>query len=139
MYHLDNYETAPAITLHFASGNVNGYYDSQNPAHEGRWEELINNAVDKHFDVLGKYAHLTFPTSRFRNNTKEGKDLIDWYDQLVYREAEFLGLMKYERMFKNRAYFHVIYKSYMYATSYRTAYHDNTCLLYTSPSPRDCS
>jgi len=126
MYHLDNYETAPAITLHFASGNVNGYYDSQNPAHEGRWEELINNAVDKHFDVLGKYAHLTFPTSRFRNNTKEGKDLIDWYDQLVYREAEFLGLIKYERMFKNRAYFHVIYKSYMYATSYRTAYHDNT-------------
>lgn len=126
MYHQDDYETLPAITLHFASGNVNGYYDSQNPAHEGRWEELINNAVDKYFDVLGKYAHLTFPTLRFRNNTKDGKALIDWYDQLVYREAEFLGLMKYDRMFKNRAYFHVIYTSYMYAAGYRTAYHDNT-------------
>ena len=29
MYHKDDYENAPEITLHFASGKVNGYYDSQ--------------------------------------------------------------------------------------------------------------
>lgn len=126
MYHPNDYQTAPDITLHFASGDVNGYYDSQNPAHEGRWKDLIDNAVDKHFDVVGQYAHLTFPTFQFRNNTKDGKALIEWYDRLVYREQEMLGLVKYDRMFKNRAYFHVIYKSYMYATSYRTAYVNNT-------------
>lgn len=126
MYHTTDYETAPAITLHFASGKVNGYFDSQNPAHEGRWNELLGASVDKYFDVLGKYAHLTFPTARFQNHTKDGKALIDLYDELVYREQEFLGLEKYGRMFKNRMYFNVMYTSYMYSTSYRTSYNETT-------------
>lgn len=126
MYHTADYETAPAITLHFASGKVNGYFDSQNPAHEGRWNELLNASVDKYFDVLGKYAHLTFPTVKFLNNTKDGKALIDWYDQLVYREQEFMGLEKYDKMFKNRMYFQVMYTSFMYSTSYRTCYNEST-------------
>lgn len=126
MYHTPDYETAPQITLHFASGKVNGYFDSQNPAHTGRWNELIRDAVDPYFDVLGKYAHLTFPTARFRNHTKDGKILIDLYDELVYREQEFLGLEKYGRMFGNRMYFNVMYKSHMYSTSYRTSYNEST-------------
>lgn len=126
MYHRPDYETAPPITLHFASGQVNGYFDSQNPMHEGRWNELLAASVDKYFDVVGKYAHLTFPTADFRNNTKEGKILIDLFDELVYREQEFLGLEKYNRMFKNRMYFNVMYTSYMYATSYRTSYNEST-------------
>lgn len=134
MYHTADYETAPVITLHFASGKVNGYFDSQNPAHEGRWNELLNASVDKYFDVLGKYAHLTFPTLKFLNNTKDGKALIDWYDQLVYREQEFMGLEKYDKMFKNRMYFQVIYTSYMYSTSYRTCYNESTLDVLTNES-----
>lgn len=134
MYHTADYETAPAITLHFASGKVNGYFDSQNPAHEGRWNELLGASVDKYFDVLGKYAHLTFPTAKFQNNTKDGKALIDWYDQLVYREQEFQGLEKYGKMFKNRMYFNVMYTSYMYSTSYRTSYNESTLDALTNES-----
>lgn len=134
MYHTADYETAPAITLHFASGKVNGYFDSQNPAHEGRWNELLGASVDKYFDVLGKYAHLTFPTAKFQNNTKDGKALIDWYDQLVYREQEFQGLEKYSKMFKNRMYFNVMYTSYMYSTSYRTSYNESTLDALTNES-----
>lgn len=134
MYHTDDYETASAITLHFASGKVNGYFDSQNPAHEGRWSELLGASVDKYFDVLGKYAHLTFPTAKFQNNTKDGKALIDWYDQLVYREQEFQGLEKYGKMFKNRMYFNVMYTSYMYSTSYRTSYNESTLDVLTNES-----
>lgn len=134
MYHTADYETAPAITLHFASGKVNGYFDSQNPAHEGRWKELLGASVDKYFDVLGKYAHLTFPTAKFQNNTKDGKALIDWYDQLVYREQEFMGLDKYGKMFKNRMYFNVMYTSYMYSTSYRTSYNESTLDVLTNES-----
>lgn len=126
MYHTPDHETAPDVNLHFLTGNVNGYFDSQNPAHEGRWNELLGNAKDKYFDVLGKYAHLTFPTSRFRNHTKDGKILIDLFDELVYNEQEFLGLKRYERMFLNRMYFNVMYKSYMYSTDFRTSYNDNT-------------
>ena len=40
--------------------------------------------------------------------------------------ADFMGLMKYNRPTVNRAYFHVMYHSYMYATAYRTAYSVST-------------
>ena len=126
LYHTPEYETSPEVKLHFASGTVNGYFDSQNPAHKGREKELLAAAKDKYFDVLGKYAHLTYPTSRFRNHTKDLRKLIDTFDTLVYNEQELLGLVRYNRFFKNRMYFHVMYTSYMYATDYRTAYNDDT-------------
>lgn len=126
MYHTPDFEDAPKIKMHFATGKVNGYFDSQDPEHEGRWKELLNQACDDYFDVLGKYAHLTFPTNRFRNHTTDLKALIDTYDLLVYGEQQLMGLEKYGRMFRNRMYFNVMYHSYMYATSYHTAYHDET-------------
>ena len=126
MYHTDKFDTAPAINLHFASGKVNGYYDSQNQKHKGRAKELLNKAIDTYFDVVGKYAHLTFPTSRFKNHTTDLDALIDAFDKIVYSEQLLLGLEKYDRMFHNRMYFNVIYTSYMYSTSYHTAYHDDT-------------
>lgn len=48
--------------------------------------------------------------------------LIDAYDELVYFEKDFMGLNKYNRPTINRSYFHAMYGSYMYSTSYRTAY-----------------
>lgn len=127
MYHTDAYETAQPVTLHFTSSKVNGYYDSQNPALKGRWKELLNVSVDTHFDVLGKYVHLTFPTRTFLNYTKNVDDLINLYDDMIYRQQEFLGLDKYGKLFKNRSYFHVIYSdAYMYAANYHTAYIEST-------------
>lgn len=126
MYHTDDFASAPEIKLHFATGTVNGYYDSQRPDHEGRAQELLSAAKGKYFDVVGAYSHLIFPTDRFRNHTKDLDALIDAYDALVYGEQEFIGLEKYGKMFNNRMCFTVIYTSYMYATSYHTAYHDDT-------------
>ena len=65
---LDDPAAAP-VKIHFASGKVNGYFDSQNPEHNGRWSELLNKATNRYFDVLGKYAHLTFETSDLRTYT----------------------------------------------------------------------
>ena len=126
MYHTPDYATAPKIKLHFASGKVNGYYDSQDPALKDRAAELLKNATDQYFDVVGKYAHLTFPTARYRNHTKDLAKLIDAYDQIAYGEQHLMGLVKYNKMFRNRMYLHVMYTSYMYATSYHTAYNDGT-------------
>lgn len=126
MYHTDNFASAPDVRMHFATGTVNGYYDSQRPDHEGRAHELLDAATGKYFDVVGAYAHLIFPTERFRNHTHDLKELIDAYDALVYREQEFIGLEKYGKMFHNRMCFTVMYTSYMYSTSYHTAYHDDT-------------
>lgn len=125
MYHtstLEEAETAQPVKIHFASGKVNGYFDSTRHT-EDDWYRLTNAATNKHFDVVGRYAHLTFETQHFRNTTKE---LIDLYDDIVYEEMKFMGLEKYNRMFRNRMYLNVIYKSYMYATSYHTAYNNNT-------------
>lgn len=125
-YHTPDYKTAPAVKIHFATGTVNGYYDSQKHA-PSEWNSLLNNAKDKYFDVIGEYAHLTFETEAFRTYTgSQGPQLIEAYDELVRLEQEFMGLMKYNRPAVNRAYFHVMYKSYMYASSYRTAYVSGT-------------
>ena len=65
------------VKIHFASGKVNGYFDS-NKHEASRWSELLNNTVCGYFDVLGTYAHLIFPVNRLRNSTgNRGKELID--------------------------------------------------------------
>lgn len=124
MYHTDTYATAKPIRIHFASGKVNGYFDLYDEKHnkpEG-WFKMLENASSPFFDAVGQYAHITFPVS----NLKSVDDPIQWikfYDNLVYKEQEFLGLKKYDKMFKNRMYFNVMYNdSYMYSTSYRTSY-----------------
>lgn len=125
VYHtstLEEAENAEPIKIHFASGKVNGYFDSQKHT-EDDWDRLTNAATNKHFDVLGKYAHLTFETPYFRGTTKE---LIDLYDDIVYEEMKFMGLEKYDRMFRNRMYLNVMYKAYMYASNYHTAYNNST-------------
>lgn len=126
MYHTPDDEQAPEVKLHIASGKVNGYFDiSRHTADD--WHRLIAQAVNTHFDLLGKYAHLTFPVSALKSYTNNGYDLISLYDELVWQEQVFMGLEKHGKAFKNRMYLHVMYSdSYMYATSYHTAYAKGT-------------
>ncbi|RNC63845.1 M60 family metallopeptidase [Proteiniphilum sp. X52] len=121
-YHTPDYQTAPPVTIHFATGKVNGYFDSRKH-NAADWTRLVNAAVDDYFDVMGEHAHLTFPTAHFKTYAaNNGNQLIDAYDELVRLEKEFMGLMKYNRPTVNRAYFHAMYHSYFYSTAYRTAY-----------------
>lgn len=121
-YHTPDWQTAPQVKIHFATGKVNGYFDSQK--HQASdWPRLLSAAVDDYFDLLGEHAHLTFPTNDLKTYAaNNGDKLINAYDDLVRMEKEFMGLMKYNRPTVNRAYFHAMYTSYMYSTSYRTAY-----------------
>lgn len=124
-YHTPDYLTIPPIKVHFASGRVNGLYDVAR--HDPMdWKRLIDGAVDDYFDVLGHYVHMTFPTYQFRNNTPNIQSLLDVYDEMARMEQDLMGLFKYNRAFANRQYMHVMYTSYMYATSYRTAYNNTT-------------
>jgi hypothetical protein len=127
MYHTSNAKAKP-VKIHIASGTVNGYYDvaKHKPSD---WKRLLDNATDKHFDVLGKYAHLTYPTASFKTYTPDGNRLIQVYDSISWLEQRFIGLEKYGRMNANRLYFHVFYDTdpmsgyaFGYATSYRTAF-----------------
>lgn len=126
MYHTPDMESAPEVKIHIASGKVNGYFDITKHS-AGDWRNLINQAVNTHFDLLGRYSHLTFPVSALKKYTGNGFDLLSLYDEIVYQEQKFMGLEKYGRMFGNRMYLHVMYSnSYMYATSYHTAYAEET-------------
>ena len=143
MYHVNgNPVDYDEVKIHFASGSVNGYFDVAKHTRE-QWGTLLNGAVDGYFDVVGNYAHLTFPVSKLKS-TSNGRDLINLFDDIVYKEQIFMGLRKYNnnggigtdtdnRMFRNRMYFNVMYGQgdYMYSTSYHTAYHfstmDNLC------------
>lgn len=125
LYHTEDFETARPVKIHIASGHVNGYFDVTK--HSGsNWKRLRDAAKEPFFDVIGKYAHLTFPTKDFILYTPDGKALIEAYDKIVESEMSLMGLFKYNKVFKNRMYFNVTYRGYMYATSYHTAYHEST-------------
>ncbi|MDO5035844.1 MAG: M60 family metallopeptidase [Porphyromonas sp.] len=123
MYHTASYETAPKVRIHLATGDVNGYFDSEKHETREEWNRLLDGATYKFFDVLGKYAHITFPTDGFRRFTRsEGPELIGQYDEMIQLMTDFMGLKKYNRPKINRSYFHAVYTSYMYASPYHTAY-----------------
>lgn len=119
---------AKPIKIHFAAGKVNGYYDNENPAHKGRWSELLGKAQHPYFDLLGKSAHMAFPTSVFRSSTPDGAKLIELYDKVVLAEQELHGLVKYNRNYINRMMMMPVYSpsTHMYATHFHTAYGPHT-------------
>lgn len=124
MYHTPEFRTVAPVKMHFVKGGtVNGYYDIKKNSRE-QWKTMINAAANKHYDVLGHYAHLIFPVENLLKCN--GQDLIDFYDRLVYEEQRFMGLEKYGKMRNNRMLFSVMYTSYMYAAGYHTAYNANT-------------
>ena len=122
LYHTHGQPTGKKVKIHFLTGEVNGYFDIRK--HQAsQWKSILRQARYKYFDVLGEYTHLTFPTESFRQYTPDGKALIDVFDRIVSLEHEFMGLDKYkEKQIQNRHYCHVVYKGYMYAPNYRTAY-----------------
>lgn len=149
MYHsnstddIDAYKELPPVKLHFATGLVNGYFDSQKHSEED-WNRLIDNTTSQYFDVVGKYSHITFPVNDFKLHTTSGLKLINVYDQIVFKEMELMGLFKYDtpetpRIYRNRMYFNVMYHSYMYAASYRTGYESGTMTYLTNENilPKD--
>lgn len=124
MYYTETGEEQP-VKIHIAKGTVNGYFDKSRHTKED-WTRLLEAATYADFDVVGQYAVLTFRTEAFREYTPDGLALINKYDDLVYQQQEFMGLVKYNRMFKNKAHFLVVDDSYMYASSYHTGYNVGT-------------
>ncbi|MBB4044480.1 M60 family metallopeptidase [Bacteroides reticulotermitis] len=110
------------VQIHFAMGKVNGYFDLQRNK-ESDWKDIIENAQYQDIDVLGKYAHITWKVSHFLDKKTDIIQTIENFDRLVYLEQEFMGLIKYKKMFNNRMHFSIDYKaSSPNATEYRTVY-----------------
>lgn len=110
------------VKVHFAAGKVNGYFDiSKNKASD--WASILANAKYQDMDILGVYSHLTWRVSDFTKYNIDITQTVADLDTLVYREEEFMGLVKYDKMFNNRMHFCVDYEaSSPNASDYRTVY-----------------
>ncbi len=133
LYNVSHWEQAKPIKVHIASGQVNGYYDGTKDSAADFSRKLLAT-THPYFDVVGKRTHLVFPVSEYKAHTgSRGKELIDLYDWILEKELDFLGIYKYNRKFSNRAFFHVMYHAFMYATNYHTAYNVGTCGTILNP------
>lgn len=126
---------AKTVKAHFIFGKVNGYFDIHKHKTQEKWVEILNNAPYQDIDVLGDYSHITWNVEQFKgNNVQSNKGVITDIvrtikncDRLVYLEEEFLGLVKYNKMFNNRMHFCLDYTAKSpNATDYRTVYSAGT-------------
>lgn len=65
-YFADDPDTAPAVTIHFVTGKVNGYFDATVQSNED-WNRLLDNAVSPVMDVKGKYIQLAYPVEQLKS------------------------------------------------------------------------
>lgn len=114
------------VIVHIPNGNINGVFRKGNTDLD--FVRLLKNAKDKHIDMIGDYAHLTFPVNKLQEVCKSGVELLDAYDDMVRLEQELMGMEKYSRTTNNHLYFNVNYQDgvYMHATANRTEYHLST-------------
>lgn len=126
---------AKTVKAHFIFGKVNGYFDIEVHKTQAKWEEILGNAKYQDIDVLGKYSHITWNVEQFKGNNVQSNQgvitdigrTIDNCDRLVYQQQDFIGLVKYNKMFKNRMHFCLDYAAKSpNASDYRTVYSAGT-------------
>lgn len=113
-YFSDIPEIAPAITIHFVTGKVNGYFDAEVQNNDD-WKNLLDHAVGPVMDVKTKYMQLAYPVEflkKFRYN--EGKELAEAYDKIMEQQYTFNGAMKYNRIPDKRILARVNHNYYMF-------------------------
>lgn len=127
IYNTETWESATPVKVHIATGKVNGLFDSRVNT-DADWAGLLKSAsASGYLDVVGTYAHLNFPASIYKSTVSSPTRLLEAYDKMVWLEHDLMGVHKYNRTIRNRMFFHAVTgDAYMYATSYRTAYHENT-------------
>lgn len=122
---------AKTISAHFIFGKVNGYFDLRKHKTQEKWIEILEKAPYQDIDILGDYSHITWNVEQLKGNNVQSNQgvitdilrTIDNCDRLVYLEQEFLGLVKYNKMFNNRMHFCLDYTAKSpNASDYRTVY-----------------
>ena len=102
-YFTMNWETAPKIKVHIASGKVNGYFDLEKHTTTD-WQTILNNTTYGCIDMKGKYINLAFGVESLRQYCKDPVVLLEHYDWIVNKEYEVMGLIKYDKVPRNHMY-----------------------------------
>lgn len=112
-YYTEDYETAPEVKIHIASGIVNGYFDLERGDQDSKYTTLLNNEKSKacpNLDIRGKYVQLCYDKkSLLSGNANRAVEMIQEYDNLIKMEQDIMGIDKYRlrtnnRMFARRSY-----------------------------------
>lgn len=116
---------AKTVDMHFLSGRVTRYIDRNRDMLNGneKWKDILDKADYEFIDILGNYAHITWKTKQWREKKTDLAELIRRFDNIIYWEQDFAGLVKYNCMFNNRLHFCADYvASAPNASNYRTVY-----------------
>ncbi len=103
------FESAPDVEIHFALADVNGYFDLGRGDTNEDWKKLLSNACSNIIDVRTPRMQVAFPTDKFKQLCpNNGVELAQTYDDVIYREREILGLIRYGEEPKNRQFARVV-------------------------------
>jgi len=124
-YFDDNSDKAPKITVHFATGKVNGFFDIAK--HDDKdWDRLLDNAVGPVLDARGKHIQVAYPVKWFNEYTRsQGVKLINNYDTMLNHHYTLMGLVKYKKAPLNRILARVNFHYYMFRDGDGVAYLGN--------------
>ncbi len=124
-YFEDEPEMAPAVTVHFPTGKVNGYFDVSQHTNAD-WDRLLDAAVSPILDARGKHIQVAYPVEWFNVYTRgKGVELINNYDALLHHHYTLAGLVKYDKVPRNRILARVNFNYYMFRDRDGVAYLGN--------------
>jgi hypothetical protein len=135
-YFDDDSERAPKITVHFPTGKVNGFFDAAKHTNED-WDRLLDQAVSPILDARGQHIQVAYPVEWFKVYTRgKGVELIGNYDKLLRSHYTLMGLVKYQKVPKNRILARVNFNYYMFRDGDGVAYLGNkgTMRMVADPS-----
>jgi hypothetical protein len=125
-YFDDAPDSTPAITVHFPTGEVNGYFDASQQTNED-WDHLLDDAVGPIMDARGKHIQVAYPIEWFNVYARsQGVELINNYDALLNSHYTVMGLVKYDCVPNNRILARVNFNYYMFRDRDGVAYLGNS-------------
>lgn len=136
-YFADDYDKAPKIPVTFVTGKVNGYFDTTRGDTNKDWDKLLDNAVSPFMDARGKHIQVAYPVEFLKKFASgKGEELINAYDRLIGIQYELMGLVKYNKVPKNRVLARTNYNYYMFRDGDGVAYLGNngTMRMVTDPA-----
>ena len=123
-YYDDQPETAPAITIHFLTGEVNGVFRPE--MGNAEWDSLLANAVSPMMDAVGSYIQVAYPVEWLKHYASgKGVELLAAYDTMLFKQYQLMGLVKYNKVPKNHLFARVNYNYYMFRDRDGVAYLGN--------------
>ena len=124
-YFDDHAEQAPKVTVHFPTGKVNGFFDALRQTNAD-WDRLLDQAVSPILDARGKHIQVAYPVEWLNTYTRgQGVELLNNYDTMLHHHYSLMGLVKHNKVPKNRILARVNFNYYMFRDGDGVAYLGN--------------